>query len=38
VIEHARDALYDRQAQPKPARGPGAFIQPMELLEDLAPL
>ena len=34
VIEHARDALHDRQAEPEPARDLGALIEPVEFAED----
>jgi hypothetical protein len=36
VIEHACDALHDRQAESQPARGLGAFVQPVKFLEDFA--
>ena len=36
VVEHARDALHDRQAEPQPARDLGALIQAVEFLEDRA--
>src|SRR4029078_1029644 len=35
VVEHARDALDDRQTKTEAGRRPGAFGQAMEFLEDL---
>ena len=35
-LEHARDALDDRQAEPQPARDLGALVEPVEFLEDIA--
>ncbi len=34
VVEHARDALHDREAEPEPARHLGALVEAMEFLED----
>ena len=34
VVEHARDALDDRQAEPEAARHLGALVEPLELPED----
>src|SRR5205085_5768470 len=34
VIEHARDALDDREPEPKPARHLRSLIEPLKFLED----
>ena len=34
MIEHAPDALHDRQAEAQSARHLGAFVEPMEFAED----
>ena len=36
VVEHARDALDDRQAEAQAARHLGALVEPLELAEDHA--
>src|ERR1041385_1022360 len=36
VIEHARDALDDRQPEPKPARHLGTLIEAVKFVEDRA--
>ena len=36
VIEHARDALDDREPEAEPARDLGALIEPVEFAEDRA--
>jgi hypothetical protein len=38
VVEHARDALDDRQPKSEAARDPRALFQPVKLLEDFAAL
>ena len=38
AVEHARDALDDREAEPHAARHPRALIEPLEFLEDGAAL
>ena len=38
AVEHARDALDDRQAEADAARHPRALVEPMEFLEDRAAL
>src|SRR6185437_8689799 len=37
AIEHAGDALDDRQAEPNAARHAGALVEPVKLLEHRAP-
>ena len=37
MLEHAADALDDRQAEPQPPGDPGALVEPSELLEHGAP-
>ena len=36
MVEHARDALHDREAKAQPARHLGAFVEPLKFAEDHA--